>query len=135
MNTEGRERCPKISEVPAKYQLEFSAYCQSRRSGWMTAEQWMAHREPSKAKAVAGTGQAARVATSPGTTKTEGTGKSLSQAPIPQPPSQPVTVTDLGHRFVGTSYPRNGEPLNESEMLHESTGEPVTRATTSRKDF
>lgn len=128
MNTEHRERCPQVSAVPAKYQLEFSAYLQSRRSGWMTAEEWLARR-------VASTGQAAPRLTSPGTTKTEGTGKPLGQAPMPQPPAQPLTVTDLGHRFIGTMYPRHGEPLSEDELIHEQTGEPVTRATTSRKDF
>jgi len=127
MNTEHRERCPQVSEVPAKHQLEFAAYLQSRRSGWMTAEQWLAHR-------MAGSGQAVRLQT-PGTTRTEGTGRPSSQVSLPQPPAQPVTVTDLGHRFVGEgNYPRHGQPLS-GELLHEGTGEPITRATTRREDF
>ena len=128
MNTEHRERCPQVSEVPAKYQLEFAAYLQSRRSGWMSAEQWLTHR-------MAGSGQAVRLQ-SPGTTRTEGTGRPARHEPNPQPPaSTPLTVTDLGHRFVGAGkYPRHGQPMSD-ELLHEGTGEPITKATTRREDF
>lgn len=132
MNTEHRERCPQVGSVPAKYQLEFSAYLQSRRSGWMSAEEWMARR-------VAGTGQAVRI-TSPGTSRSDGTRPLTKQeegvAGASAQVGAPVQVIDLGHRplSVNTHW-RTGEKTLKDEIKHPSTGEPVTKAATSRADY
>jgi hypothetical protein len=129
MNSYNQQR-PSVSQVPAKYQMEFAAYLQSRQSDWGTAEQWLARR-------MANSGNAVKMQTlSPGTTRHD-----PQRAPVVEreivhaAPPAPVSTVSLGHRHVGDGgFPRHGEPLPD-EVLHPVTGEPVTKSETRREDY